>query len=170
MTGTDAGDGPKRSRSNARSGNRPASSSASMTCASSASQAQSCSSGSGDTCGVIRQRMARSAGVRRVLLHHLTQRPDTGRGCTSHANCSPSGSIGYDRDRSVFFEPMRTADTKSSQSNRKHGIINTAAPTVAFRGGSAAMKKMYSAGNAMRNRGNVRTMRIVSRITSPRIS
>src|ERR1700740_3385222 len=30
MTGTDAGDGPKRSRSNARSGNRPASRSASM--------------------------------------------------------------------------------------------------------------------------------------------
>jgi hypothetical protein len=97
--------------SNARSGNRPASSSASMTCASSASQAQSCSSGSGDTCGVIRQRMARSAGVRRVLLHHLTQRLDTGRGRTSHANCSPSASIGYDRDRSVFFEPPRTADT-----------------------------------------------------------
>src|SRR5208282_4315800 len=42
MTGTDAGDGPKRSRSNVKSGNRPASSSASMTCASSASQARSC--------------------------------------------------------------------------------------------------------------------------------
>jgi hypothetical protein len=38
MTGTDAGDGPKRFRSNARSGNRPASSSASMACASSAAQ------------------------------------------------------------------------------------------------------------------------------------
>ena len=42
-------DGPKRSRNNARSGNRPASSSASMTCASSASQARSCASASNST-------------------------------------------------------------------------------------------------------------------------